>query len=62
MLAVTFDDAYRSVGELAVPVLAELGVPATVFAPTAFVGDPEPRGWEGTDEWASTRAGRASWR
>ncbi len=55
VLAVTFDDAYRSVAELAAPVLTELGVPATVFAPTGFVEDPEPRGWEGTSEWAGTR-------
>ena len=54
MLAVTFDDAYRSVGQLALPLLRELGVPATVFAPTAFVGDPTARGWEGTDTWAGT--------
>jgi len=30
-LAVTFDDSYRSVIELAAPVLARLGVPGTVF-------------------------------
>jgi peptidoglycan/xylan/chitin deacetylase (PgdA/CDA1 family) len=54
VLAVTFDDAYRSVPALAVPVLAELGVPATVFAPTRFVGEAEPTGWDGTDEWVST--------
>jgi peptidoglycan/xylan/chitin deacetylase (PgdA/CDA1 family) len=54
-LAVTFDDAYRSVTELALPLLTELGVPATVFAPTHFVEDPEPRGWDGTDEWLGTR-------
>ena len=34
--AVTFDDAYRSVLELALPVLSSLGVPATVFVPTDF--------------------------
>jgi peptidoglycan/xylan/chitin deacetylase (PgdA/CDA1 family) len=51
---VTFDDAYRSVGELALPLLRELGVPATVFAPTRFVGDATPRGWKGTDMWADT--------
>jgi peptidoglycan/xylan/chitin deacetylase (PgdA/CDA1 family) len=55
VLVVTFDDAYTSVSELAQPLLAELGVPATVFAPTAQVGEPEPRGWEGTDEWVGTR-------
>jgi peptidoglycan/xylan/chitin deacetylase (PgdA/CDA1 family) len=53
-IAVTFDDAYRSVGRLALPLLRELGAPATVFAPTGFVGDPVPRGWEGTDTWADT--------
>ena len=55
VLAVTFDDAYESVGRLALPLLTELGVPATVFAPTRFVDDPEPRGWDGTDVWAGTR-------
>lgn len=50
-LAVTFDDAYRSVLERGRPVLAAMDVPATVFVPTAFVGR-EPRGWEGTDMWA----------
>jgi peptidoglycan/xylan/chitin deacetylase (PgdA/CDA1 family) len=54
LLAVTFDDAYRSVGRLAFPLLSELEVPATVFAPTGFVGDPVPRGWDGTDEWAGS--------
>jgi peptidoglycan/xylan/chitin deacetylase (PgdA/CDA1 family) len=33
-LVVTFDDAYRSVLELAAPILARLEVPGTVFAPT----------------------------
>jgi peptidoglycan/xylan/chitin deacetylase (PgdA/CDA1 family) len=51
-LAVTFDDAYRSVARLALPLLRELGAPATVFAPTGFVGEATPRGWEGTDMWA----------
>lgn len=52
VIAVTFDDAYRSVARLGLPVLETLGVRGTVFAPTAFVGDPAPRGWEGTDSWA----------
>lgn len=37
--AVTFDDAYRGTITLALPDLVRLGVPATVFVPTAFVGD-----------------------
>lgn len=35
---VTFDDAYRSVLELGLPVLRELGVPGVVFVPAALVG------------------------
>jgi len=34
--AITFDDAYRSVVELGLPILQRLGVPATVFVPTDF--------------------------
>lgn len=54
VISVTFDDAYRSVLELALPLLAGKGVPATVFAPTAFVGTSSPRGWQGTSHWSST--------
>jgi glycosyltransferase involved in cell wall biosynthesis/peptidoglycan/xylan/chitin deacetylase (PgdA/CDA1 family) len=35
---VSFDDAHVSVWTLAAPILAELGVPATLFVPTAWVG------------------------
>jgi peptidoglycan/xylan/chitin deacetylase (PgdA/CDA1 family) len=51
VVAVTFDDAFRSVLDLALPVLTELGLPATVFAPTDFVGTPGPMSWPGIDEW-----------
>jgi peptidoglycan/xylan/chitin deacetylase (PgdA/CDA1 family) len=50
-LAVTFDDAYRSILELALPPLERLGVPATVFAPTSFVGSQEPMSWPEIEEW-----------
>ncbi|MGH2796418.1 MAG: polysaccharide deacetylase family protein [Solirubrobacterales bacterium] len=50
-LAVTFDDGYRSVTELARPILSGLGLPATVFVPTAFAGTPKPTAWPGTDHW-----------
>jgi peptidoglycan/xylan/chitin deacetylase (PgdA/CDA1 family) len=53
-IAVTFDDAYRSVVELALPLLSDMGVRGTVFAPTAFVGTDRPIGWEGTAQWAET--------
>jgi peptidoglycan/xylan/chitin deacetylase (PgdA/CDA1 family) len=37
-VAITFDDAYRSVLEHAVPVLRAFGFPATFFVPTKWIG------------------------
>ncbi len=54
-LAVTFDDAYRSVLELAFPILRQLGLPATVFVPTDFPGRDGPMAWDGIDQWLGTR-------
>ena len=51
IVAVTFDDAYRSVLELARPVLDRFGLPATVFAPTDYIGATEPLRWPGIDHW-----------
>jgi peptidoglycan/xylan/chitin deacetylase (PgdA/CDA1 family) len=53
-LAVTFDDALRSVARLALPVLRELDVPATVFVPTGFVGGGRPFAWPETERWLAT--------
>ncbi len=53
-LAITFDDAYRSVFELAFPIISRAGFKATVFAPTAFVGSEEPMAWPGIDHWRDT--------
>jgi peptidoglycan/xylan/chitin deacetylase (PgdA/CDA1 family) len=50
-LAVTFDDAYRSVIELAFPLLSYLGIPATVFVPTRFAGTGVAMSWPGIDHW-----------
>ena len=50
-MAVTFDDAYRSVGELAFPILARLGLPATIFVPTDFPDGDRPMAWPGIDHW-----------
>lgn len=50
-LVVTFDDAYRSVLREGFPLLSRLGVPATVFAPTAYVASGEPMAWQGMEEW-----------
>ncbi len=38
LAAITFDDAYRSVYDHALPIMRELGVPATVFVTTELVG------------------------
>lgn len=51
LLAVTFDDAYRSVLELGRPILERYGIPATVFAPTDFVGSEQPMRWAGIEQW-----------
>jgi peptidoglycan/xylan/chitin deacetylase (PgdA/CDA1 family) len=51
VVAVTFDDAYRSVLALAAPVLDRLGWPATVFVPTRFPDVDGPMSWEGIDHW-----------
>lgn len=51
--SVTFDDGYRSVIERALPVLNELGVTATVFVPTDYIGG-ETAAWPGTDHWLDT--------
>jgi peptidoglycan/xylan/chitin deacetylase (PgdA/CDA1 family) len=53
-LAVTFDDAFSSVGTLARPILASLGIPATVFAPTAFMSGRRPLQWPGVEQWLDT--------
>jgi peptidoglycan/xylan/chitin deacetylase (PgdA/CDA1 family) len=51
ILAVTFDDAFRSVLERAEPILGRLGLPATVFVPTAFADSGLPLRWPGIDHW-----------
>jgi peptidoglycan/xylan/chitin deacetylase (PgdA/CDA1 family) len=53
-LAVTFDDAFLSVLELAQPIMAQLDLPGTVFAPTSFIDQRMPLMWQGIDHWATT--------
>lgn len=36
-ICITFDDGYRSIHDLAMPVLKEFGLPATVFVSTAYL-------------------------
>lgn len=45
--SVTFDDGFQSVYTRAWPILEELGIPATVFLPTASVGQQNPVCWPG---------------
>ena len=49
-VVVTFDDGYASTLR-ALPILAELGFPATVFIVTRFVESGEPLRWAGIEEW-----------
>jgi peptidoglycan/xylan/chitin deacetylase (PgdA/CDA1 family) len=50
---VTFDDGFAGVRDHAFPVLADLGVPATVFAATAFIGTSTPFPF---DPWGARHA------
>jgi peptidoglycan/xylan/chitin deacetylase (PgdA/CDA1 family) len=50
VVAVTFDDAFRSVLTHAFPVLSRLGLPGSVFVPTDFPGR-GPMSWPGVDHW-----------
>ena len=36
--AITFDDGYVGVHDLALPLLRDLGIPATVYVPTGYIG------------------------
>lgn len=51
LAVVTFDDAYRSVGTLAKPILDELGWPATIYVPTDWPDAGKPMTWPGIDQW-----------
>jgi peptidoglycan/xylan/chitin deacetylase (PgdA/CDA1 family) len=53
-VVVAFDDAYRSVFRLALPILAELELVGTVFVPTAYAGSEAPMSWPGIDGWLGT--------
>jgi peptidoglycan/xylan/chitin deacetylase (PgdA/CDA1 family) len=51
VVAVTFDDAFASVFELARPILGRAGLPGTVFVPTGFAGGEQLLEWPGIDGW-----------
>ena len=53
-LAVTFDDGFASVFEVAEPILTRLGLRGTVFAPTAFMAERQHLSWQGIELWIGT--------
>lgn len=53
-VAVTFDDAFESVLDHALPVLDALGWPGTVFAVTKYAGGDRLISWPGLDVWLGT--------
>lgn len=53
-LAVTFDDNFRSVLELAKPILDRHGFPGTLFVPSDWPDDRRPMRWPGIDRWLDT--------
>jgi peptidoglycan/xylan/chitin deacetylase (PgdA/CDA1 family) len=53
LLALTFDDGERSVLEQGFPVLAEVGVPGTVFVIVEAVGAPGRLGWDDLETLAA---------
>jgi len=58
---VTVDDAYRDFGEIAWPILRELGIPVTVFIPTAYPSQPTRAfWWDRLHQAGSRNDGRAA--
>jgi peptidoglycan/xylan/chitin deacetylase (PgdA/CDA1 family) len=54
VVAITFDDNYRSVLELAKPILDRYDYPGTLYVPTDWPSDPRPMRWPGIDRWLGT--------
>jgi len=50
-MAITFDDGFASVLELAFPILSSLGLVATIFVVTDFADCKEPLDWPGLEGW-----------
>lgn len=57
---VTFDDGYRDFADVAWPILRELGIPATLFVPTAYPGSASRAFWWDRMHRAVARGRRAS--
>jgi peptidoglycan/xylan/chitin deacetylase (PgdA/CDA1 family) len=54
VVGITFDDNYRSVLELAKPILDRHGYPGTIFVPTDWPDEARPMRWPGIDRWLGT--------
>jgi peptidoglycan/xylan/chitin deacetylase (PgdA/CDA1 family) len=54
VVAITFDDAYRSVLELAKPILDRHGYAGTIFVPTDWPEQAGAMRWQGIDRWLNT--------
>ncbi|MEA2397784.1 MAG: hypothetical protein QOK25_1340 [Thermoleophilaceae bacterium] len=50
-VAISFDDAYRSVLELARPILDRLGMRASVYVATDWPDRDPPMSWPGIEQW-----------
>jgi len=55
-VALTFDDAYHGVLDLALPVLQRFAAPATVFVATGYAREPATRYWWDRLTWVLERA------
>jgi len=58
-VAITFDDAFLSVYEDALPTLRELGMVATIFVPTDYPDSNRLMAWPGLDAWEGLGHGTA---
>lgn len=54
LLAITFDDAYMSIVEHALPIMRELGMVGTVFVPTGRLDGEKPMRWSGIENWTDS--------
>jgi len=59
---VTVDDAYRDFGEVTWPILRNLGIPVTLFVPTAYPDHPYPSFWWDRLHWTRERSTTEAWK